>query len=123
MVKEYYANMVGMKNNAMYVRGIWISFIMEQIDQTYNLNEMKNGSKFKKLVEAPNFQKVVDLLTDGKKKWNATNKNPQESIARGALTEQSKVGFYFLCLVVLPSKHLSIYALLERKKQYSCMPF
>ena len=51
-------------------------------------------------------QKIVDLLTDGKGKWNATRKNPHESIARGTLTEQAKVWFYFLYSVILPSKHL-----------------
>ena len=55
MVKEFYANMVGMKNNAVYVRGKWILFSREQIDQTYNLNERKKELKFKKLVEALNF--------------------------------------------------------------------
>ena len=68
---------------------------------------MKNGSKFKRLVKEPNLQKIVDLLTYGKGKWNATRKDPHESIARGSLTEQAKVWFYFLCLVILPSKHLS----------------
>ena len=53
-------------------------------------------------------QKIVDLLTDGKGKWNATRKNPHESIARGTLTEQAKVWFYFLYSVILPSKHLCI---------------
>ena len=79
--------MVGMKDKEVYVRGKWISFDREQIDQTFNLQEMKNGSKFKRLVEAPDYQKIVDLLTDSKGKWNATRKNPHESIARGALTE------------------------------------
>ena len=83
MVKEFYANMVGMKDKTVYVRGKWISFIREKIDQTYNLHERKNGSKFKKLAKEPNFQKIVDLLTDGKGKWNSNKKNPQESIARG----------------------------------------
>ena len=68
MVKEFYANMVGMKDKTVYVRGRWISFSREQIDLTYNLQERKNGSKFKRLVEAPGFQKVADLLTDGKEK-------------------------------------------------------
>ena len=98
--------MVGMKDKTVYIRGKWISFSREQIDHTYNLQERKNGLKFKRLVEAPNFQKIVDLLTDGKGKWNATKKNPHESIARGALTEPTKVWFYFLCSVILPSKHL-----------------
>ena len=90
----------------MYVRGKWISFSREQIDQTYNLEERKNRSKFKKLVKEPNFQKIVDLLTYGKGKWNAIRKNPHESIAIGALTKPTKVWFYFLCSVILPSKHL-----------------
>ena len=107
VVKEFYANMVGMKDNKVYIRGKWISFNREQIGQTYNLNEMKNGSKFKKLVKEPDFQKIVDLLTDGKGKWNATKKNPHESITRGSLTEQDKVWLYFIFLVILRTKHLS----------------
>ena len=98
--------MVGMKDKTVYIRGKWISFSREQIDHTYNLQERKNGSKFKRLVEAPNFQKIVDQLTDGKGKWNATKKNPHESIVRGALTEPAQVWFYFLCSIILPSKHL-----------------
>ena len=105
MVKEFYTNMVGMKDKMVYIRGRWINFKREQIDQAYNLNERKNGSKFKKLVKEPDFQKIIDLLTDGKGKWNATKKNPHESIARGALTEQAKVWFYFICSVILPSKY------------------
>ena len=53
VVKEFYANMVGMKDKTVYARGKWISFNKEQIDQTYNLYDMKNGSKFKKLVKEP----------------------------------------------------------------------
>ena len=47
-----------------------------------------------------------ESLANGKGKWNATRKNPHESIATGALTEPAKVWFYFLCSVMLPSKHL-----------------
>ena len=99
--------MMGMKDKTVYVRNKWISFSREEIDKIYNLNERKNGSNFKRLVKEPDFQKNVDLLTDGKGKWNATRKNPHESIARGSLTEQAKVWFYFLCSIILPSKHLS----------------
>ena len=54
MVKEFY-DMVSMKDKAVYVRGKLISFGRQQIDQTYNLTERKDGSKFKRLVETPNF--------------------------------------------------------------------
>ena len=57
-------------------------------------------------MKEPDFQKIIDLLIDGKGKWNAIRKNPHESIAKGTLTEQAKVWFYLLCLVILPSKHL-----------------
>ena len=32
VVKEFYANMVGIKDKTVYVRGKWISFSREQID-------------------------------------------------------------------------------------------
>ena len=95
-----------MKDKVVYFKWKWIPFGREQIDQTYNLQERKNGSKFERPVETPDYHKIVDLLTNGKGKWNVTRKNPHEFIARGALTEPAKVWFYFLCSVMLPSKHL-----------------
>ena len=58
-------------------------------------------------MKEPYFQKIIDLLTDGKGEWNSTRKNPHESIARGSLTKEAKVWFYFICLDILPSKNLS----------------
>ena len=106
VVKEFNINMVGMKEKTVYITGKWISFSREQINQTYNLNERNNGNNFKKLVKEPDFQKIIDLLTDGKGKWNATRKNPYESIVKGSLIKQAKVWFYFICSVILPTKHL-----------------
>ena len=76
------------------------------MDETFNLNKIKNGSKFKRLVNEPDYQKIVDLLIDGKGKWISIRKNPHESIARGSLTKEAKVWFYFIYSVLLPSKHL-----------------
>ena len=97
---------VGGKDKTVYVRGKWISFNKGHIDKIYYLKEKKNESKFKRLLEAPDYQKIVDLLTDGKGRWNSNRKNLHESIAREALTEPAKLWFYFLCLVIMPSKHL-----------------
>ena len=55
VVKEFYGNMAGRKDNTVYVKGRWISFSREKINQTYNLNERNNRSKFKKLVKEPDF--------------------------------------------------------------------
>ena len=35
-----------------------------------------------------------------------TKKNPHHAIKRGALTEETKVWFYFICYVIVPTKHL-----------------
>ena len=68
VVKEFYANMVGMKDKIVYVWNKRISFSRKEINKAYNLNERKNGSKFKKLVKEPDFQKIVDFFIDGEGK-------------------------------------------------------
>ena len=83
------------------------------------------GSKFKKMVDNPNYDKILSLLTAGKGKWEATKKNPHYAINRGSLIEEAKVWFYFICSVIIPTKHLSsvrdheamiLYALLKGYK-------
>ena len=70
------------------------------------MEELKHGSKFKKLVEKPDHEKIINLLTAGQGKWEATKKNPHQAINRGFLTEEAKVWFYFIASVVIPTKHL-----------------
>ena len=66
--------MVGVKGNNVYVKGKWIFFSREMINELFNLKVQKDGSKFKKLLKEPEYQKIVDLLTGGKGKWKATRK-------------------------------------------------
>ena len=66
VVREFYANMVGKKEKTCYVKGEWISFDREAINKTFNLKEMKEGSKFKRLQKEPDYQRIVELLTNGK---------------------------------------------------------
>ena len=85
----------------------------------------KDGSKFKRLLKEPEYQKIVNLLTTRKGKWKGTKKTLYESIAIGDLTEEAKVWFYFISSVLFPSKHLNtvrrnkailLYALLKGYK-------
>ena len=85
----------------------------------------KDGSKFKKQLRELKHQKIVDLLTAGKGEWKGTKINPFRSIARGDLTKEAKVWFYFVSSILRPSKHLStlgreeailLYALLKGYK-------
>ena len=103
---EFYANMVGMREDSVYVRGVWVPFGHKRINEMFKLKELKHSSKFKLLVENPDHEKIIDLLTAGQGKWEATRKNPHYAINRGSLTEEAKVWFYFLSSVILPTKHL-----------------
>ena len=78
--------MVEEKGKKVYVRGKGIDFSKEMINELFDLKVQKYGSKFKRLLKEPGYQKIVDLLTTEKGKWKATKKTLYESIARGALT-------------------------------------
>ena len=123
--KEFFVNMVEVREKTIYVRGEWITFSREQINEMFNLKEKKDGSKFKKLVKGTENNKIVDLFTYGKGKWKSTKKTPYESITRGSLIEEANVWFYFVSSALFPSKHLStvrkkeailLYALLKGYK-------
>ena len=75
------------------------------INEMYRMEGQKNGSKFKKLINNPNREKIARKLTDGKGKWKK-GKGEQKTINRGDLTEEAKVWFYFLASVMVPTKHV-----------------
>ena len=106
MAREFYANMVGMREDSVYVRGVWVPFGHKRINEMFKLKELKHGSQFKKLVENLDHENIIDLLTTGQGKWEATRKNPHHAINRGSFTEKAKVWFYFLSSVILQTNHL-----------------
>ena len=66
----------------------------------------KHGSKFKKLLENPNLDKIAKKLIDGKAQLRQEKEGPK-TLNRGSLTEVAKVWFYFLASVLVPTRHLS----------------
>ena len=84
----------------------------------FNFRVQKDGSKFKKQLKEPEHQKIVDLLTAGKGKWKRTRKTPFKSIARGDLTKEAKLWFYFISSILMPSKDLSI---VRREEAIVCL--
>ena len=86
LAREFYANMVGMKDDSVYVRGVWVPFSDRRTNEVFKLRDFKHGSKYKKLLENPNYEKIVSRLTGGEGKLEVTKKNPHHAIKRGALT-------------------------------------
>ena len=107
VVREFYSNMIDMKKDSVYIRGVWVPMDHERINEVLQIKDPKNGSKFKILLREPNHDKIIDFLMGGKGKWNSTKKNLHESIHRGSLTKEAKVWFYFIAYVIILTMHLS----------------
>ena len=75
VVREFYSNMTDMREDLIYVRGVWVPMGLKRINEVLQIKDPKNGSKFKRLLREPNHDKIVDFLTGEKGKWNSTRKN------------------------------------------------
>ena len=106
VVREFYSNLVGRKDNTVFVRGVWVPYGAQAINQVYGMAGHKHGSKFKKLLENPDLKKIDERLTDGKAQLRQEKGGPK-TLNRGSLTEEAKVWFYFLASVLVPTRHLS----------------
>ena len=106
VVRGFYSNLVGRKDNTVYVRGVWVPYGAQAINQVYGMAGHKHGSKFKKLLENPDLKKITEKLTDGKAQWRQEKGGPK-ALNKGSLTEEAKVWFYFLASVLVPTRHLS----------------
>ena len=77
----------------------------ETINEMYGMEGQKHGSKYKKIADNPNREKIARKLTEGKVKW-VQGSGEKKIINRGDLTEEAKVWFYFLASVMVPTKHV-----------------
>ena len=68
VVREFYSNLVGRKENSVFVRGIWVPYGAETINAMYGMEGQKHGSKYKKIANSPNCEKIARRLTDSKVK-------------------------------------------------------
>ena len=105
VVREFYSNLVGRKENSVFVRGVWVPYGAETINAMYGMEGQKHGSKYKKIAENPDREKIARRLTNGRVKWGQSQ-GEKKIINRGDLTEEAKVWFYFLASVLVPTKHV-----------------
>ena len=105
VVREFYCNLVWRKENSIFVRGVWVPYGAETINEMYGMEGQKHGSKYKKITDNPNRENITRKLTDGKVKWGQ-GREEKKIINSGDLTEEAKVWFYFLASVLVPTKHV-----------------
>ena len=53
LAKEFYANIVGMKEDSVYVRGIWVPFGHKRINEVFKLKDQKQGLSSRKWWRTP----------------------------------------------------------------------
>ena len=87
VVREFYSNLVGRKDNTVFVRGVWVPYGAKAINEAYRMAGHKHGSKFKKLLENPNLDKISKKLTDGKTELRQEKGGPK-TLNRGSLTKE-----------------------------------
>ena len=92
LAREFYENRVGMKDDSVYVRAVWVPFGHKQINEMFKLRDLKHRSKYKKMVENPNYENILNLLIAGKGKWEATKKNPHHAINREPSLKKRRSG-------------------------------
>ena len=71
----------------------------------YGMEGQKHGSKYKKIADNLNREKIARRLTYDKVKWGQ-GRGEKKIINKGDLTEEAKVWFYFLASVLIPTKHV-----------------
>ena len=54
VVREFFSNLVRRREKTCYVKRKWISYDRKEINKVYNLSELKDRFKFKKLQKDPN---------------------------------------------------------------------
>ena len=79
---------------------------IRELMKFYDLRNASMGRNLRSWLQNLDHGKIIDLLTVGQGKWEATKKNPHHAINRGSLIDVTKVWFYFIASVILPTKHL-----------------
>ena len=105
IVREFYSNLVGRKENSVFVRVVWVPYGAETINSMYDMEGQKHRSKYKKLADSLDREKIARRLTEGKVKWGQ-GQGEKKVINKGDLKEEARVWFYFLASLLIPTKYV-----------------
>ena len=105
LLENFTPTLLGERRTLFLSEGVWIPYGAETINAMYGMEGQKHGSKYKKIADRTNREKIARRLTYGKVKWGQ-GRGEKKIINRGDLTEEAKVWFYFLASVLVPTKHV-----------------
>ena len=94
------------------IREKWVPCDEGTINKVFGLMKV-DSEKFRALYKEPNYDLILQELTDGSKQWSINVNQEVMAFPRTGLTEVAKIWFYFVSSKLVPSKHLSM---IERDK-------
>ena len=83
-----------------------MSFDASTINEVFRLTD-GDSEEFKTLYREPDYDKILQEVTDGSALWTRNANQEVISFPRTRLTKVAKVWFYFVSSKLVPSKHLS----------------
>ena len=87
-----------MKEDSVYVRGVWVPMGHERINEMLQIKNPKNGSKYKKLLKELKHEKIINFLMGEKGKWSITKKNPMNQLIEAPSQKKLRYGFISLLM-------------------------
>ena len=97
IVRELYVNLATNMNKWVQVRGIWVDFGANSINEFYNLELVDNG-EFDSFYVAPNYLEVIKVLTNGQGEWKINSKGHLVHFKAKHLAYIPKVWHHFITL-------------------------
>ena len=94
VVREFYVNVLLHRDHTYWVRGKWVSFGPQQINQCYALEKV-DETRFQTLQVNINWHEIFKDLTDDQAHWNITRKG-ELTWFPSSLTLSAKIWFYFV---------------------------
>ena len=107
VVCEFCTNLRYKIGLTVFVRGTWLPFDYNTINQVFGLND-EDSEEFKALYREPDYEKILQEFTDGKSPWSRTTKQEIMFFPRIRLTKIAKAWFHLVSNKLIPSKHVFI---------------
>ena len=104
VVREFCTNLQDKVGSTIFVQWKWVLFDASTINRVFGLTNA-DSKKFIALYREPNYELVLEELTDGSAPW--TRNENQEVMSFSRLKEVAKVWFYHVSSKLVPSKYLS----------------
>ena len=107
VVREFHSNLRFRVGTTVFIRGRWIDFGAQAINQIYQLRE-DDSEEYQALFVATNFKSLMQELTQDQGVWRRHPSTGEfTTFLMTTLTLVAKVWYNFLCVKIKPSLHLS----------------